>query len=242
MSSEQHRGAGRLARVPKSTIRAHIVDGLREAILRGDIEPGSQLIEASLANQFGVSRGPLREAMRQLIDEGLLVTVPYTGTHVVDLSIEDVREIYSMRVNLEIFAFEQVWARRDSEFREELVQRHDFLTECIDAQDDAASISAELQLHGFVYEATGHKILLKTWDSIRGRLQLYWAAHHRAHGLRGPRRDGHDAYVKTALGDNFEALRQEITSHMARGGNQTEAFLMSRAHDLPSPRAARERA
>jgi len=233
------RGAdGALARVPKSTFRAHIADGLRQAILRGDIAPGSQLVEANLAEQFGVSRGPLREAMRQLIDEGLLVTVPYTGTHVVELSIDDVREIYSMRVNLEIFAFEQVWARRDATFRDGLIGRHDALTACIDAQDDAASISAELQLHGFVYEATGHRLLLRTWDSIRGRLQLYWAAHHVAHGIRGPRRDGHDGYVRVALGDDFGALRREITDHMARGGKQTEAFLTSRtlatgrAHEL----------
>jgi DNA-binding GntR family transcriptional regulator len=241
LGGRDERSGGQLARVPKSTFRAHIVDGLRQAILRGDIEPGSQLIEANLADQFGVSRGPLREAMRQLIDEGLLVTVPYTGTHVVDLSVEDVREIYSMRVNLEIFAFEQIWTRRDARFRDGLVGRQGALTECIDAQDDAASISAELQLHGFVYEATGHRILLKTWESIRGRLQLYWAAHHRVHGIRGPRRDGHDDYVRTALGDNFEALRQEITSHMARGGSQTEAFLESRVQKpIARPRLVAE--
>jgi DNA-binding GntR family transcriptional regulator len=241
LAGTQERGAGQFARVPKSTFRAHIVDGLRQAILSGDIEPGSQLIEASLADQFGVSRGPLREAMRQLIDEGLLVTVPYTGTHVVDLSVEDVREIYSMRVNLEIFAFEQIWTRRDSQFRDGLIGRHEALTQCIDAQDDAASISAELQLHGFVYEATGHRILLKIWESIRGRLQLYWAAHHRAHGIRGPRRDGHDDYVRTALGDNFEALRREIANHMARGGSQTEAFLASRAQEpIARPRLVTE--
>lgn len=229
------RSVSQFARVPKSTFRAHIVDGLRQAILRGDMEPGSPLIEANLASQFGVSRGPLREAMRQLIDEGLLVTVPYTGTHVVDLSVEDVREIYSIRVNLEIFAFEQIWPRRDAQFRDGLVRRHEALTQCIDAQDDAASISAELELHGFVYEAAGHRILLKTWESIRGRLQLYWAAHHRAHGIRGPRRDGHDDYVRTALGDNFEDLRQEITGHMARGGSQTEAFLASRVQEPIAP-------
>ncbi|WP_216076103.1 GntR family transcriptional regulator, partial [Acinetobacter baumannii] len=73
----------KVARVPKSTFRAHIVEGLREAILSGDIAPGTPLVETSLAEQFGVSRGPLREAIRQLIDEGLLVTVPYTGTNVV---------------------------------------------------------------------------------------------------------------------------------------------------------------
>lgn len=218
--------AGSFAPVPKATFRAHILDGLRSAILNGEIRPGAQVTEASLADQFGVSRGPLREAMRQLIDEGLLVTVPYTGTHVVDLSVEDVREIYSMRVTLEIFAFELVWGRRDKSFREGLLARHAALTRCIDAEDDTASIHAELQLHGFVYEAAGHRILLKSWESIRGRLQLYWAAHHRAHGIRGPRRDGHDSYVGHALGQDFEAMRREIGSHMARGGEQTEAFLL----------------
>jgi DNA-binding GntR family transcriptional regulator len=212
-------------RIPKATFRAHIVDGLRSAILSGDIAPGSQVTEASLADQFGVSRGPLREAMRQLIDEGLLVTVAYTGTHVVNLSVEDVREIYSMRVNLEIFAFEQVWDRRGSAFRDGLLACHATLTECIDAGDDVGSIDAELRLHGFVYEASGHKILLKTWESIRGRLQLYWAAHHRAHGIRGPRRDGHDSYVENALGSELDAMRAEIRNHMARGGEQTETFL-----------------
>ncbi|MBP2299168.1 GntR family transcriptional regulator [Azospirillum picis] len=221
-------GGSVVARVPKATFRAHIADALRAAILNGNIEPGAQVIETALAEQFGVSRGPLREAMRQLIDEGLLVAVPYTGTHVVDLSVDDVREIYSMRVTLEIFAFEQIWARRDQAFRRELVARHDALTACIDAQDDAASIIAELQLHGFVYEATGHKLLIRTWESIRGRLQLYWAAHHRAHGIRGPRREGHDRYVEMALADDIEALKAEIADHMARGGRQTEDFLRGR--------------
>ncbi|MEK1932538.1 MAG: GntR family transcriptional regulator [Pararhizobium sp.] len=227
------RSSQNFVRIPKATFRAHIVDGLRSAILSGEIAPGAQVTESSLAEQFGVSRGPLREAMRQLIDEGLLVTVPYTGTHVVELSVEDIREIYSMRVNLEIFAFELVWGRRDQSFREGLYARHAALTRRIDAQDDVGSIEAELQLHGFVYEATGHKILLKTWESIRGRLQLYWAAHHRAHGIRGPRRDGHDSYVDNALGDDLEAMRTEIKSHMARGGQQTEDSLLGVGSKVP---------
>ncbi|MCZ4431840.1 GntR family transcriptional regulator [Agrobacterium sp. SOY23] len=233
------RSSQNFVRIPKATFRAHIVDGLRSAILSGEIAPGAQVTESSLAEQFGVSRGPLREAMRQLIDEGLLVTIPYTGTHVVELSVEDIREIYSMRVNLEIFAFELVWGRRDQSFREGLHARQAALTRCIDAEDDVASIDAELQLHGFVYEASGHKILLKTWESIRGRLQLYWAAHHRAHGIRGPRREGHDSYVENALGDDLEAMRSEIKNHMARGGQQTEEFLLGLAPQAPDQRHLR---
>ena len=224
---------GNFLRIPKATFRAHIAEGLRSAILNGEILPGSQVTEQSLAEQFGVSRGPLREAMRQLIDEGLLVTVPYTGTHVVGLSVEDIREIYSMRVNLEIFAFELVWERRDDAFKDGLLSCQANLTRCIDLGDDIASIDAELRLHGFVYEASGHKILQKMWESIRGRLQLYWASHHRAHGIRGPRRDGHDSYVKNALSESLEAMRSEIRSHMARGGQQTEEFLLS-LQNMPS--------
>src|SRR6476469_7811948 len=138
--------------VPKRTLRAQIAERLRAAILTGDIPPGASLVETALSERFDVSRGPLREALRQLIEDGLVVTVPYTGTHVASLSVEDVREIYSLRTALEIFAFEQIWDRRDDRFRAELVRRNEALIATIDAGDDRASILNELAFHGLVYE------------------------------------------------------------------------------------------
>jgi DNA-binding GntR family transcriptional regulator len=224
ISTADQRVAG-IERLPKSTLRAHIAERLRTAILAGDIAPGSALVETALSKRFEVSRGPLREALRQLIEEGLLVTVPYTGTHVASLSVADVREIYSLRTALEVFAFDQVWDRRDERFRAELGRRNEALIATIDSGDDRASISTELALHGLVYEASGHKLLQRAWHGLRGRLQLYWAAHHRAHGRRGPRRDSHDSYIEAALGDDLEAMRLEIADHMRRGAEQTEKFL-----------------
>jgi DNA-binding GntR family transcriptional regulator len=216
--------------VPKSTLRAHVAERLRTAILAGDIPPGAPLVETALSQRFDVSRGPLREALRQLIEEGLVVTVPYTGTHVAPLSVEDVQEIYSLRTALETFAFEQVWPRRDDRFRAELRRRNDALLATIDAGDDRASISTELEFHGLVYEASEHRLLQRAWHGLRGRLQLYWAAHHRAHGRRGPRRDSHDSYIAAALGDDLAAMRREVADHMRRGAETTERFLRS----LPS--------
>jgi len=216
--------------VPKSTLRAHVAERLRTAILAGDIPPGAPLVETALSRRFDVSRGPLREALRQLIEEGLVVTVPYTGTHVAPLSVEDVQEIYSLRTALETFAFEQVWARRDERFRAELCRRNDALLASIDAGDDRASIYNELEFHGLVYEASDHRLLQRAWHGLRGRLQLYWAAHHRAHGMRGPRRDSHDSYIAAALGADIAAMRSEIADHMRRGAETTERFLRS----LPS--------
>ena len=211
--------------MPKSTLRAQIAERLRAAILAGDIPPGAPLVETALSERFDVSRGPLREALRQLIEEGLVVTVPYTGTHVAALSVDDVHEIYSLRTALEIFAIEQLWERRDERFRRELVRRNDALIATIDAGDDRASIETELAFHGLVYEASGHRLLQRAWHGLRGRLQLYWAAHHRAHGRRGPRRDSHDSYIAAALGDDLAAMRAEIADHMRRGAATTEQFL-----------------
>ena len=216
-----------LERVPKATLRAHIVERLRVSILSGDIPPGAPLVETALSERFDVSRGPLREALRQLIEEGLVVTVPYTGTRVAELSVEDVHEIYSLRTVLETFAFEQVWPRRDDRFRSELRRRNDVLIASIDAGDDRASILNELEFHGLVYEASGHKLLQRAWHGLRGRLQLYWAAHPRAHARRGPKRDSHDSYIRAALGQDFEAMKAEIADHMRRGVETTEKFLRS---------------
>jgi DNA-binding GntR family transcriptional regulator len=228
-------GGFRVDRLRKSTFRQHIAERLRAAILGGEIAPGAPLVETALAAQFNVSRGPLREALRELIEEGLLVTVPYTGTHVIALTVDDVHEIYSMRITLERFAFEQAWPRRDDTFAHELYRRNTLLTQAIDVGDDAASILAELDLHGLVYEASGHKLLQRTWHSLRGRLQLYWAAHHRAHATRGPKRDSHDAYVQAALGVDLDVMLAEITSHMGRGAQRTESFMRFANPFDPSP-------
>jgi DNA-binding GntR family transcriptional regulator len=229
--------ADAISKLPRATFREHIADRLRSAILSGELEPGAALIETVLAERFSVSRAPLREALRQLVEEGLITTVPYTGTHVIELAVDDVREIHSLRTTLERFAFEQAWPKRDAAFGKEMRRRKAELTKTIDRGDDLASIAAELDLHGLVYEASEHRLLQRSWADLRGRLQLYWAAHHRAHGKRGPRRDAHDDYVATALGDDLAAMHAEVDEHMLRGARQTERFLVGarmRASTPPS--------
>lgn len=225
MPTDLAASSGLILKLPKSTFRAHIAEQLRAAIFSGAIAPGTPLVETTLAKQFDVSRGPLREALRQLAEEGLIVTVPYTGTHVISLSVDDCREIHSMRVTLECFAFELAWERRGHAFRKEMLERHDRLIAAIDAGNDHESILAELELHGLVYEASGHRLLQRTWQGLRGRLQLYWAAHHRAHAIRGPKRDAHESYISAALGDDLQALHAEIADHMRRGAATTERFI-----------------
>jgi DNA-binding GntR family transcriptional regulator len=212
----------------RETMSAQIAALLRRAILKGELEPGAPVVESTLALRLGASRGPLREAMRQLIDEGLLVNVPYTGTRVVDISLEDINDIYAMRTCLEQFAFEAVWQHRSEQFKAELLVRNAALKTAVDQGDHVAAIEAELDLHGLVYEHSGNRILLNTWTGLRGHLQMYWASHHCAHGTTGPKRESHDDYVSFALGESLSAMQDELRDHMRRGLETTKTFVQTR--------------
>lgn len=101
-----------IERVATSTL---IADQLREAIMSGDFAQGEQVGEAHLAEQFGVSRGPLREAMQRLVQEGLLESLPHRGLFVVTLSEEDIRDIYTARLAIETAAVLEIMKHDDSD-------------------------------------------------------------------------------------------------------------------------------
>jgi DNA-binding GntR family transcriptional regulator len=85
-----------------------IADRLREAIMRGTLAPGAQLVEAELAAQFDVSRGPVREAMQRLVSEGLLYSIRHRGIFVIELAYDDVIDVYRARTAIEGGALELI--------------------------------------------------------------------------------------------------------------------------------------
>ncbi|MFR9751825.1 GntR family transcriptional regulator [Nocardia sp. 004] len=94
--------------VNRQSTAERIADRLREAIMRGSLAPGTQLGEADLAAQFAVSRGPLREAMQRLVSEGLLHSIRHRGIFVIELTLDDIIDIYRARTALEGGALELI--------------------------------------------------------------------------------------------------------------------------------------
>jgi DNA-binding GntR family transcriptional regulator len=84
-----------------TTIQESIADRLRNLILRRHLRPGERLVQSELAEQLGVSRTPIREALYELASDGLVVLSPHKGASVADLSLEDLKDIYSIRIPLE---------------------------------------------------------------------------------------------------------------------------------------------
>jgi DNA-binding GntR family transcriptional regulator len=98
-----------------SALWENIAELIRAAILSGELEPGSKLIETELAERFGTSRGPIREAIRELAREGLVTELPRRGTLVSTLTAHDLSEVYAVRQALEVAASRVVIARAAEE-------------------------------------------------------------------------------------------------------------------------------
>lgn len=200
------------------TIRRRAAQMLTEHIVRGNFAPGERLTEQKLAKALNVSRGPLREAIRELAEIGLLVSVPYKGLYVRSVTRKDLEELYSLRTALESFAFERCWEKRTEEAILDLRQRSDELKATIDADSDGRrAIEQELHLHSWCFELSQHSLLMKSWQSMRVNVYFYFWLHQQAHHRQGPLRRSHDKYVDLACGDSLPRMLAHLKEHMRQG-------------------------
>lgn len=200
------------------TRRGQIVHALRALIAGGKVPPGERLTEVELANRLGVSRAPLREAIRELVESGLLESVPYKGLYVRRVTQKDLEELYSIRTALEQFAFRECWPKRTPECLNDLQRRHRSLVAEVDrGRNPARTIELEIDFHSWCYEISAHAILQKMWDRLKPNIQFYFALHQKAHNRRGPRREAHDIYLECALGDSLDAMLSHLETHMRQG-------------------------
>ncbi|MEW6044965.1 MAG: GntR family transcriptional regulator [Bacillota bacterium] len=137
-------------------LRELVFEALREAIISGALKPGERLMEVQLADELGVSRTPVREAIRKLEHDGFVVMIPRKGAYVADISLKDVAEIFDVRRALEALAA-QLAAERASDDDLERVERILLeYGECIDTNDTARLIEVDTRFHESIYQMSGN--------------------------------------------------------------------------------------
>jgi DNA-binding GntR family transcriptional regulator len=161
-------------RIQPRTLRAEIVNMLRDAIVSGKLGPGEHLKESVIAKQMSVSRIPVREAFRQLEQEGLIVSIPNQGSFVKVFDEKDIREIFTLRGALESLACELVLSNgplqpEDLEHLEKYIERQ---REAIDAGDFDRLTRLDMDFHEFICKKSDSERLLKTWRSLRTQVQV----------------------------------------------------------------------
>jgi DNA-binding GntR family transcriptional regulator len=153
-----------LAEIRGEPLSAIVLRTLREAIVEGRLAPGAAVVEAQLSRQLGVSRAPLREALRSLENEGLVVSTPWRGAIVAPLTERGVTELQGFRRLLENFAADQVLARDDADISslDAIVAE---MERCADAGDLACMNEADVRFHTRIVEISGNALLLDVWRS-----------------------------------------------------------------------------
>ena len=121
-------------------LRDVVFQTLRRAIITGEIAPGERLMEISLANQLGVSRTPVREAIRKLELEGLVVMIPRKGAQVAKITEDDLRDVIEIRSALEEFATTLACERITEEQKDELTKVHEAFKKCVESNADILEI------------------------------------------------------------------------------------------------------
>jgi DNA-binding GntR family transcriptional regulator len=163
-------GTGQLA-IVKASLHDEAVARLRDLITDGSLEPGSKVSEKALCELFGISRTPLREALKVLATEGLVVLRPHRGARVAEFSSKELAELFPVMGALEGLAGELACARITEAELDEIRGHHRRMLALHSHGDRAGYFTANQAIHEAIVDAAGNTVLAAMYDSSRGRIR-----------------------------------------------------------------------
>jgi DNA-binding GntR family transcriptional regulator len=161
-----------LPRIQPRILRQEVLAALRTAILANEIKAGVRLLEADIATRMGVSRAPVREALRQLEQEGLVEFFPHRGAVVIGLPESEIDAIYELRSVIEaraMAAASEVVREEDLQRLEELI---DEMRVALETRDLDAIAEVDWQFHGLIVDLSGFSLLRRIWSSLDGLVRI----------------------------------------------------------------------
>jgi DNA-binding GntR family transcriptional regulator len=211
-----------------------VVDELRARILSGELAPGSALRQEALADELGVSRIPLREAMRFLSSEGLVDHVPHKGSYVSMLSRDEVREFFDLRMRLEPWLFHEA-AQRIS--MEEL-DRADRL---VDAMDHVAAEKWGLlnwELHELLYRAAERPAAMNIVRGLHEKSERYFRFQVVNVDIRQLAHDEHRELISLCRHRQADKAEKALAKHIADAAEQILAIVNRLLEEAPAKKSA----
>lgn len=200
---------------------------LRNAILSGYFKPGDRLVERELCEKMGVSRTPIREAIRKLEQEGLVTTIPYKGPVVTIPTLEDIEEVFQVRAVLEGLAVRLLTTRRDTRAIQAMRKAVEAGERALERGDLRALVAANRAFHEAISRGSGNKLLQSLLCNLRARIGLL-----RVQSLSLPGRSEESVKehrkllraVERGLADDGEAL---MRAHVARAREAARKQLLA---------------
>jgi len=201
--------------VQTSSLVDSAYEAVRKAILVGDVEPGSRLSEAVVAREMGISRAPVREALRMLERSGLVIQQHNKGYRVNEFSEDDFFELATLR-----FALESLAMRLAIESEDLIPSLESVLDEIRDAEKSGNSVKAVMldrQFHEAILIASGHGRLREIWTGLRDQVELAVANNNRSFATLEGLSHAHDSLLEAIRGGDLEQVIKELELHIFNG-------------------------
>ena len=154
-------------------LRDVVFNTLRKAILTGELNPGERLLEIQLANQLGVSRTPIREAIRKLELEGLVIMMPRRGAEVAQITEKGLRDVLEVRRALDALCTELACDRITEEEKQRLRDACDEFEKATATGDATVIAAADVALHDIIVEATRNQRLIQLINNLSEQMYRY---------------------------------------------------------------------
>lgn len=154
-------------------LRDVVFNTLRKAILTGELQPGERLMEIHLANQLGVSRTPIREAIRKLELEGLVIMIPRRGAEVAQITEKDLKDVLEVRRALDALCAELACDRITDEEKFQLKKACTEFENATATKDVTTIAAADVKLHDIIVAATGNKRLIQLVNNLSEQMYRY---------------------------------------------------------------------
>lgn len=210
----------------RPSLHDELVTRLRQAVVEGVLEPGAKIPEQELCENLGVSRTPLREALKVLANEGLVVLEPNRGARIAQITMEEMEAAFPVIAVLEGLAGELACARASDEEVAAIVARHEDMFRAYGAGDRQSYFKANRDIHGALFAATRNPVLQHHYTMLSARVDrarllanvsdARWAeavAEHRVIVEAVAERDGDrlSAVLKSHLNNKLAALKKALS-------------------------------
>ena len=196
-------------------LRDVVFNTLRQAILRGELKPGERLMEIQLANKLGVSRTPIREAIRKLELEGLVLMIPRQGAEVAEITEKSLRDVLEVRKALEELAVQLACDKITEEGIQELEKCAGEFKKILKSDDITEIAEADVRFHDVIYMATDNQKLIQLLSNLREHMYRY-----RVEYLKNP--EVHEQLLKE---------HEEIICHIKKGEKEEAVRIVCRHID-----------
>ena len=205
-------------------LRDVVFNTLRRAIITGEFAPGERLMEISLANRLGVSRTPVREAIRKLELEGLVIMIPRKGAQVAKITEKSLRDVIEIRCVLEEFAASLACERITEEGKEKLKEAHRQFVEAAQTNDIIDIVEKDEQFHDAIFQATCNDRLITIINNLREQFYRYRMEYVKDIEQHSVLVTEHEQLLHAIFNQDSETAKQIMRTHLK---NQQEGVIQA---------------